>query len=182
MKPFRFSLQSVRVIRERKEQAAQQHYAAVLRDHERAASQLERANAELAASWEALCQQVTHGATATELRRARAWCSALETRQKERATEMQQARYALETATRELLNAARDRQALDHLHDQHRATYDREAQREEQKLLDEMGLRRKPMMNEEGRMKREASGAQPPAGWSAVPASAAPSTMVHSTF
>jgi flagellar protein FliJ len=141
MKPFRFSLQSVRVIRERKEQAAQQKYAAALREHERAAAGLQKANDELAGSWESLCRDLASGASAADLRRARAWCAALETRQQERAAELRQARYALDAASQELMNAARDRQALDRLHDKHRRNYDREIQREEQKVLDEMGLR-----------------------------------------
>ena len=144
MKPFRFTLQSVRVLRERKEQVAQQNYADKLRRHERAVAGLQRANDELAASWEALCHELSQGSAAAELRRARSWCGALETRQKEFAVELQQAAYALEAASRELMNAARDRQALDRLHDKHRATYNRESQREEQKLLDEMGLRTNP--------------------------------------
>jgi flagellar export protein FliJ len=143
MKPFRFSLQSVRVIRERKEQVAQEHYAVASRDHELAAQQLRQANTELAASWEALCQQVSLGAAASDLRRARAWCAALETRQRERATELQKARYTLDTASRELMAATRERQAMDRLHDKQRAAYQLEAQREEQKVLDEMGLRSK---------------------------------------
>ena len=141
MKPFRFSLQSVRVIRERKEQAAQEQYAGALRNHELAAKQLQQANDELAASWEALCQQVSLGAAAADLRRARGWCAALETRQKERAAELQKTRYALDAASRDLITATRDRQAMDRLHDKHRAAHQLEAQREEQKILDEMGLR-----------------------------------------
>jgi flagellar export protein FliJ len=143
MKPFRFTLQSVRVIRERKEQAAQERYAAVLREHELATKQLEQANVQLAAGWEDLCQQVSLGAVASELRRARAWCAALETRQKERAAELQKARYTLDAASRELMVATRDRQAMDRLYDKHRAAHQLEAQREEQKILDEMGLRSK---------------------------------------
>lgn len=141
MKPFRFSLQSLRVLRERKEQAAQQAYAAAARDHELAERQLQRATDDLKSSWDALCHLVSVGASIADLTQARAWCTALENRQKERAAELQKKRYALEAASRELTVAARDREALDRLHDKHRANYDQEALREEQKLLDEMGLR-----------------------------------------
>jgi flagellar export protein FliJ len=141
MKAFRFSLQSVRVIRERKEQLAQKVYADALREHDAAADQLQRASDELARSWDALCRELSSGVNISEIRRARAWCNALETRQKERAADMQQAKYTLAAATRELMNAARDRQAMDNLHAKRRKAYDRDAQREEQKQLDEIGLR-----------------------------------------
>jgi flagellar export protein FliJ len=141
MKAFRFSLQSVRVIRERKEQVSQIAYADALRAHEAALERWQRASDALALGWEALCQQLSAGATATELRRARSWCSTLEARQNESAAELRRAKDALDTASRALMNAARDRQALDRLHDKCRRAYDRDAQREEQKRLDELGLR-----------------------------------------
>lgn len=144
MKPFRFSLQSVRVIRERKEQVAQQRYAAAIRAQEQAAERLQRAVDELAQQWRDLAHAITRGTDAAELRRAQAWGAALETRQKERAQELQQARSALEVATQELTVAARDRQALERLHDKHLLTHNRAAQRAEQKVLDEMGLRASP--------------------------------------
>ena len=140
MKTFQFSLQSVRVLRERKEQVAQKNYADALRAQEAAADKLQRANDALAAAWQASCQQLARGAHAAELRRAQAWCHALEERQKVCAAELQQARYALEAASRELMAAARERQAMDSLHDKCRRAYDRDAQRAEQKRLDEMGL------------------------------------------
>lgn len=140
MKSFRFSLQSVRVIRERKEQVAQKAYADALRSHEAAVNQLQRASDALAQAWEVSCRQLSSGANAAELRRSRAWCNTLENQQKERAADLQQAKYALDAATRELMKTARDRQAMDSLYDKSRRTYDRNAQREEQKRLDEMGL------------------------------------------
>lgn len=144
MKPFRFTLQPVRLLRERKEQTAQQNYANKLRAHESATAQLQQANRDLATAWDALCQELTHGSPAATLRRARAWCAALESRQQEHAAHLQQARRELEAASHELLNATRERQALDRLHDKHRDAHQREWLREEQKLLDEMGLRTSP--------------------------------------
>lgn len=140
MKAFRFSLQSVRVLRERKEQVAQKNYAEALRAHEAAAEKLQRANDALAAAWRSSGQQLAAGANAAELRRAKAWCAALEQRQQVCAQDLQQAHYALDVAARDLMAAARERQAMDSLHDKCRRVYDREAQREEQKRLDEMGL------------------------------------------
>lgn len=144
MKPFRFSLQSVRIIRERKEQTAQQHYARVLGEYEAATTALRLANEELAAGWGALCKQVALGASATDLRQSRSWCTALESRQMERAESVKKARYELDAASRDLLSATQCRQAIERLHDKHRDHHAREVQREEQKVLDEMGLRLNP--------------------------------------
>lgn len=144
MKPFRFSLHSVRVWRERKEQWAQQRYAEAIRAHDLAGGRWQHAREELAQQWRNLAHTIARGADAAELRRAHAWGAALEARQQERAAELQAARCARDRALQELSAAARDRQALERLHDKHRLAHHRAAQRAEQKVLDEMGLRVKP--------------------------------------
>ncbi len=142
MKPFRFPLQSIRVLREQKEQVAQQHFAEALRACEEAVFQLQAASDELAAGWTSLCEELSTGVAATRLLRTRAWCNVLELRQKERARALQIARRATDAAWREMMLASRDRETLDRHHDKCRRAYDREAQREEQKRLDEVGVRR----------------------------------------
>lgn len=91
MKSFHFSLHSVRVIRQRKEQVAQKAYADALRAQEAAANLLQRASDALAHASGNLPAQLSSGANAAELRRSRAWCNTLENQQKERATDLQQA-------------------------------------------------------------------------------------------
>jgi flagellar export protein FliJ len=142
MKPFRFSLQSLRVLREQKERLAQQRFAEALRVCEEAAFQLHLASEELAAGWTALCEELSTGVAATKLLRSRAWCNVLELRQKERASTLQSARRAMDAAWREMMLATRDREVLETYHDKCRLAYDREVQREEQKRLDEVGVRR----------------------------------------
>jgi flagellar export protein FliJ len=142
MKTFRFSLQPVRVLRQQKERTAQQRFADAMRACEEAAFQLQEASEELAAGWEALCEELSSGITATRLVRTRAWCDALECRHQHRADALENARRTMNTAWREMMLATRDREALDQFHDKCRRAYDREAQRQEQKVLDELGLRR----------------------------------------
>ena len=141
MKAFRFPLQPLRVLRERKEQTSQKKYVEALRHCEAAAGELHLASEELAEGWAMLCREMNAGATASDLLRTRAWCNVLEARQKERAAQLQAAQYALDAATRELMLAKRDREALERYHDKCRRAYDRAAQREEQKRLDELALR-----------------------------------------
>jgi flagellar export protein FliJ len=141
MKPFAFSLQSIRVLREQKEQAAQQRFGQALRACEEAARALQLASDALAEGWNALCQELKAGVTATKLARTRAWCEVLESRHKERSAALEEARRAMDAASSLMLSAMRDRQALDRFHDRCRAQYDRELRRHDQKTLDELGLR-----------------------------------------
>ena len=142
MKPFRFPLQSIRVLRERKEQVAQQRFAQAMLACEEAAFQLQTASDALAAGWNSLCEELSTGVVATRLIRTRAWCSVLEQRQKDRATALQHARRLMDAAWKEMMLATRDREALDRYHDKCRRAHDREVQRDDQKHLDELGVRR----------------------------------------
>jgi flagellar export protein FliJ len=142
MKRFRFALQPIRVLREQRERTTQQLFAEAMRACEDAAFELQEASEELAAGWTALCEELSAGVTATKLIRTRAWCSVLEHRQKERVESLNRARRAMDAAWREMMLATRDREALDRYHDKCRRAHDREMQREEQKTLDELGVRR----------------------------------------
>ena len=142
MKPFRFSLRSIRVLRQQKERNAQQCFAEAMRVCEEAAFQLQEASDELAAGWASLCEELSIGVAATGLLRTQGWCNLLEARQRERSTALQSARRAMDAAWREMMLATRDRETLDRHHDKCRRAYDREAQREEHKRLDELGIRR----------------------------------------
>jgi flagellar export protein FliJ len=140
MKPFRFSLQSLRVLREQKEQEAQKRYADALRACETAAARVQAASEELTGCWQTLSKKLSSGVAATELLRARAWCNVLELRLRERATILEQARFAVDAVWHEMLLASRERESLDRLHDKKRRAHDREAQRLEQKTLDELAV------------------------------------------
>jgi flagellar export protein FliJ len=142
MRPFRFSLQSIRVLREQRERDAQQKFGEAMRVCEEATFQLQKASDELAAGWDSLCRELASGVAAMKLLKTRAWCNVLEQRQKDRRARLLNARRDMDEAWRGMMLATRDREALDRYHDKLRRTYDREVQREEQKGLDELGLRR----------------------------------------
>ncbi|MFO1486968.1 MAG: flagellar FliJ family protein [Verrucomicrobiota bacterium] len=141
MKSFRFPLQSLRVLREQKEQAAQKNYALALRAAEDAAARVKAAGDELSASWATLGKELAGGVTAMQLLRTRAWCNALELRLKERATVLEKARLAVDAVWQEMLAATRDREALDRYYKKNRRAHDRKAQGEEQKQMDELAVR-----------------------------------------
>lgn len=142
MKPFRFTLQPIRVLREQKEQVAQKVFGEAMRKCDEAAFQLRHASEELISGWNSLSAELATGVTSSRLARTRAWCGVLELRQKERAAALQAARQAMDAALKKMMLATRDREAIDSYHDKCRLAYDRAAQREEQKLLDELGVTR----------------------------------------
>lgn len=141
MKPFRFSLQSLRVLREQKERVAQKRYVEALRASDEAAARLDASTHELSAAWVELCEEVVHGITVAKLCQTRAWCGTLERRCADLSAALKAAQQSAQEAWHEMTLATRDRKALDQLRDKSRRVYDRAAQRDKQKQLDEMGLR-----------------------------------------
>jgi flagellar export protein FliJ len=75
-----------------------------------------------------------------DLLRTRAWCNVLELKVRERASALEQARQAVDAVWQDLMQATRDREAMDRFHEKRRAAYDREVQHEEQKVMDEMAI------------------------------------------
>ena len=142
MKPIRFPLQSLRTLREQKERKAQQAFAEAMRVCEERAVQLQAASDELAAAWGSFCKDLSSGVKASKIVRSRSWCDVLEFRQKERAAALQEARRIMSAAMREMTLASQAREAIDLHHAKCRHAHDREAQREEQKMLDEIGVTR----------------------------------------
>jgi flagellar export protein FliJ len=143
MKPFKFSLESLRTLRKQKERVAQQHYARALTACDAAAAQLADADRELVAAWEGLVIELSDGAAAAHILGRRVWCSVLETRRNERQAALEAARRAAETAFRELLVAARNREALDRFCEKSRRAHALGVQREEQKMFDELAVQKR---------------------------------------
>jgi len=140
MKSFHFSLAALSVLREQQEQAAQKKYAESLRFCEESAAHVEAASRELMTCWRDLTGKLAAGVSAMEFLRARAWCNVLELRLKERTAALEQARLKVDAVWQEMLIATRDRESLDRFHDKKRRAYNTDAQRKEQKELDELAV------------------------------------------
>ena len=119
----------------------QKRYVEALRARHAAAARLDAGRHELAAAWTALCEEVAEGATFGQLHQTRAWCGELERRCDQLEAALKSALQATHVAWREMSLATRDREAVDRLRAKCRRAYDRGLQRDEQKQLDEMGLR-----------------------------------------
>src|SRR5581483_3952555 len=140
MKPFRFSLQPIRALKEQAEDSARQRYARTLRACEEAAGRVQKASVELSECWAGLCNKLAAGVNSGELLRARAWCNVLELRVKEKAAALEIARHAVDAVWQELMLATQERDGLDRLHDRRRAAHQRQLQASEQKILDELAI------------------------------------------
>lgn len=140
MKPFCFSLQALRALKQQAEESARVHYAGTLRACKEAAARVQKASVELTECWTGLCTKLAAGVNNGELLHARAWCNVLELRVKERAAALESARHAVDAAWEKLMVANRERQVLDRLHDRQRSAYNRDLQAAEQKALDEAAL------------------------------------------
>ncbi len=140
MKPFRFALQPILLLKQQAEQTARERYAATLRACEEAAARVQQASIELTECWTGLCQKLAEGVASGELLRARAWCNVLELRVKERAAALEKARHAVDGVWQELMIATRERESLNRLQERRRAAYNRAVQSAEQKEMDELAL------------------------------------------
>ena len=140
MKPFRFPLESLRVLRKQKEHAAQVRYARALAACDKAAEQLQAAVAALTSAWENLVHELAAGSAAAKLVSTRTWCTVLEIRRNERKAALAEARRLAETAFQEMLVASRDREALDRFFDRASSIHELATRREEQKHFDELAV------------------------------------------
>ncbi|HWD93803.1 MAG TPA: flagellar export protein FliJ [Verrucomicrobiae bacterium] len=140
MKRFHFSLSALSVLREQQEQAAQKKYSEALRTCEEAAVRVQTASSELSSGWQDLTGKLSAGVSAVDFLRSRAWCNVLELRLKERTAALEQARLKVDAVWQEMLEATRDRESLDRFRAKKRKAYDREAQRREQKEMDELAI------------------------------------------
>ena len=142
MKRFRFSLQSVLTLRQRREQTALEDYGRAISARQQAVEALRVARVE----WETVCRVRTtllaSNAVAGDLAQAQAYCRAMEETVARCELEVLRAQREVEQCWQKLLEARRAREVVDKYGQRQRESYDRALQREEQKALDEMAQRR----------------------------------------
>jgi flagellar export protein FliJ len=126
------------MLREQKEQAAQQRHAKALAACRTAGEQLEMANLRLAEAREWFSMVLADKSAAAKVMNVRTWCAALEINQREYTKALNDARRNAEQTLREMTAATRDREGLDRYREKSRRAYEYELRREEQKISDEM--------------------------------------------
>lgn len=140
MKPFKFPLESIRVLRQQKERAAQQRYARSLLARDEAEARLQAAGTELSIAYQHLTQRLGDGLPASQVMGLRAWCTVLEIRRNESRAAFENTRRAADAAFQDMVLAVREREALDRFYEKSRAAHERNAFLEEQNHLDELAV------------------------------------------
>jgi len=144
MRAFHFPLDSLRTLRQQREQAAQQQYSRALVLCDGAARGLQLAEAGLQTGRRMLTGELAVGATAARILNLRTWCTVLEIRRNECAATVAETRRHAGEAFRLMTIAVREREALDRFHDKSLRLWRRACQAEEQKMFDELAVQRQP--------------------------------------
>lgn len=142
MKPFSFSLQAVRTLRQRQEQQAVAAFAQAVRARQAALDQQSLAERQLSAALDQMRALQQAGAAVFHLKQTRAHCQTLECQLGVCRAALAQAQETANRVWDDLQEARRQLELVDKLYAHRREDYERELRTEEQKLLDEMSGRR----------------------------------------
>jgi flagellar export protein FliJ len=142
MKPFHFSLEAVRVLRQRQEKAALEQYASALNAQRQAEERQEAVQKELEAAWLQRQNQMAAGSPAGMVLQLQNYGVFLETRLAEHAAAVKAAAEVTAKRWAALLQARQQREIVDKYHEKQRKRHEQNCQREEQKELDEFAIRR----------------------------------------
>jgi flagellar export protein FliJ len=142
MKPFHFSLQAVRTLRQRQEQMALERFTAAVRNRDKAVNQLNFLTQQLHAGWSELKVLLPKGATALQIAQIQAYCDSVTARKKECEIYVNAAHRAVDVAWQNLVAAKQQLEVVVKYYENERRRYGRELDREEQKTLDDMANRR----------------------------------------
>ena len=138
MKPFRFTLQAVRTLRQRQEQAALKDYAAAALAHQRALEAVVAVQRELEAAWTQVETKTRGGITAVQLTQLQAHARAVAERLRLAEEALAATLLAVNRALQKLAAARRQREVVDKLFEKRKHNHQRQLLAAEQKLSDEL--------------------------------------------
>jgi flagellar protein FliJ len=140
---FRFRLERVRAVRERKEKLAQRELANAISRHSSSVTELRTADARLEHAREQQRSVVEETAvSATDMLARQTFLERVEAQRRLRAGELEQRETELAQRDAELATAASEHEMLIRLRERHRGEHEREAARLEQGALDEIAVTR----------------------------------------
>ena len=141
---FRFRLERVRTVRERKEQLAQQELASALARRSSTEAELRavEANLEHARAEQRSASSQSGTFSATEMLARQAFLERIEAQRGVRARELSQRDTEVADSDAKLANAASEHEMLNRLKERHRGEHDREIARREQGAIDEIAVTR----------------------------------------
>jgi flagellar export protein FliJ len=141
MKPFRYRLQAVQMLRERSEHEAGEQYALALARRAQAQQRLEAVEHELSRARFEIQELVTAGCPAHQVSRRQQFCLVIQERRGQCATDLQNAERTVQQHFSALLKARQEREAVEKHHDKCRQEHQRALQREDQRWLDDLAPR-----------------------------------------
>jgi flagellar protein FliJ len=137
---FRFRLERVRALRERREDAAKQELAGAMMRHRRSEGEVDAAAARLAGARAAQVDATRVMSSATDMLARQAYLERAERAHQATRVDLQRHEVELSQRREALTHAAKERQALERLKESRRADHEREAARREGLLLDEIAI------------------------------------------
>ena len=138
--PFRFRLERVRELRERKEDEAKRALADAMAEHFRAEERLREAELQIEGARAAQLDATVGPRSGIDLLARQAYLERSESARAVSRQVVNRSEALVETQREELTQAARDRQALERLKARREAEFVREAARIESNLLDEIAI------------------------------------------
>ena len=141
---FRFRLERVRAVRERKEKLAQRELADALLRRSSTVAELRTADAHLehARAEQRTVATEAKAVSATDLLARQAFLERVEAQRRLRAHELEQREAEVAERDAELATAASEHEMLNRLRERHRGEHDREQARRERNTLDEIAVTR----------------------------------------
>jgi len=141
---FRFRLERVRVVRERKEKLAQRELAAAISRRSSTVAELATADAhvERARSEQRSASAARGAVSATDLLARQVFLERVEAQRRVRVHELEQREAEVAERDAELTSAASEHEMLERLRERRRSEHDREAARREHGALDELAVTR----------------------------------------
>jgi flagellar export protein FliJ len=148
MKPFRFTLEPLRIVREMKEREAMEKYGRALMEVRQRKEELEHAREEEGWVQEEIKRRLEEGVSIGHILQQRLCCVHLEQVRKQAAMAVETAEKEAKQALNAMLLARRNREIVDKFKARQRVVYDRALTIEEQKLMDELaGRRQSPVLS-----------------------------------
>ncbi len=141
---FRFRLERVRVVRERKEKLAQRELADALSRRSSTVAELRTAEERLehACAEQRTASTGSGAVSAADLLAGQAFLERVETQRRVRVRELEQREVEVAERDAELATAASEHEMLNRLRERYRGEHDREAARLERNTLDEIAVTR----------------------------------------
>lgn len=137
---FRFSLERVRKVRERTEDAAKEALAGAMFEHAASEQRLDEAARRVAAARQAQLEATSTAVSATDLMARQAWLERSERAHAASRAEVGRTERVVVQRRQALTEAAQDRQALERLKENRRADHARELAHQESIEMDEIAI------------------------------------------